>query len=255
VVTAKSVGILGGMGPEATVDLMSRIIKATPAKDDRDHIRMLVDNNPQVPSRIEALEKGGGASPVPCLQEMARRLALWGVDFLAMPCNTAHYYHPQIQQAVSIPLLNMLDLSAAAIRQCCPEARTVGLLASTASVRLQLYAPALGRQDLRLLTPAPGAQEALMSTIRQIKAGVNPNGVVSTLQQTADSLIQAGADVLLVACTELSIVSDRLRVARPWLDSAQVLAEAVVRHARPDEVNRHAGWPQDPNDTVVGEPS
>ncbi|HSP01184.1 MAG TPA: amino acid racemase [Thioalkalivibrio sp.] len=253
--TAKSVGILGGMGPEATVDLMSRIIKATPAKDDRDHIRMLVDNNPQVPSRIEALEEGGGASPVPCLQAMARRLALWGVDLLAMPCNTAHYYHPQIQQAVAIPVLNMLDLSATAVRQRCPEARTVGLLASTASVRLKLYAPALGRQDLQLLTPATEVQEALMSAIRQIKAGVNPNGVVSTLQQTADSLIQAGADVLLVACTELSIVSDRLRVARPWLDSAQILAEAVVRHARPDEVTGHAGWLHDPNGTTTGQTS
>jgi len=254
-VTAKSVGILGGMGPEATVDLMSRVIKATPAQDDRDHIRMVVDNNPQVPSRIAALQEGGGESPVPCLQDMARRLAMWGVDFLAMPCNTAHYYHAQIQQAVSIPVLNMLDLSAAAIRERYPEARTVGLLASTASVRLELYAPALGERGLQLLTPGPDVQDALMSVIRQIKAGIDTDGVVVALQQTADRLVQDGADVLLVACTELSIIADRVRLAGPLLDSAQVLAEAVVRYARLDELSGHGGWPHDPSDTATGEPS
>lgn len=74
----KIVGILGGMGPESTVDLMNRVIKATTAKDDIDHIRMLVDNNPKVPSRIRALIEKTGESPLGCLQDMARRLEKWG---------------------------------------------------------------------------------------------------------------------------------------------------------------------------------
>ncbi|MFW6037888.1 MAG: aspartate/glutamate racemase family protein, partial [Desulfonatronovibrio sp.] len=110
----KIAGILGGMGPEATVDLMNRVIKATPAKDDEDHIRMVVDNNPKVPSRIKALIQGDGSSPGPCLREMARKLESWGVDFLAMPCNTAHFYHQEIQEAVSIPVLDMISLAVEA---------------------------------------------------------------------------------------------------------------------------------------------
>jgi aspartate racemase len=138
-VSGKIVGIIGGMGPEATVDLMSRIIKATSAEDDIDHIRMVVDNNPKVPSRIKALLDGGGESPVHCLQDMARRLAAWGVDFLAMPCNTAHYFHKDIQDAVSIPVLDMIALAAARTADSNPGVETVGLLASTATINLNIY--------------------------------------------------------------------------------------------------------------------
>ena len=90
-----TIGILGGMGPAATVELMSRIIRQTPAKDDRDHLRMLVDNNPKVPSRIEAIIEGTGADPLPELQRMAQGLEAAGADFLIMACNTAHHYHAE----------------------------------------------------------------------------------------------------------------------------------------------------------------
>ena len=83
-------GILGGMGPEATVDLMHRIIAHTDARDDIDHVRCIVDNNPKVPSRIKALLEGGGESPAPCMADMGRRLEAWGADFLCIACNTAH---------------------------------------------------------------------------------------------------------------------------------------------------------------------
>ncbi|MEM6545430.1 MAG: aspartate/glutamate racemase family protein, partial [Pseudomonadota bacterium] len=103
----KTVGIIGGMGPEATVDLMSRVIALTPATDDADHIPMLVDNNSQVPSRIAALLEGTGTSPEPVLIAMAERLQHMGAQLLAMPCNTAHHYHQAVQAAVQIPFLDM----------------------------------------------------------------------------------------------------------------------------------------------------
>ena len=90
----KIVGILGGMGPEATVELMRRVIELTPANDDCDHIRMLVDNNPKVPSRIKALLEGNKESPLPVLIDMALGLEKSGADFLVMPCHTAHAYYP-----------------------------------------------------------------------------------------------------------------------------------------------------------------
>ena len=224
-------GILGGMGPEATVDLMSRVIRATPATDDADHVRMVVDNNPQVPSRIRALLVGDGESAGPCLQDMARRLEAWGVDFLAMPCNTAHYYYPEIRRAVSIPVLNMLDLSAETVSGLHPDSRTVGLLASSATIRLGLYQEALARHGLEAVKPQAETQDALMAAIRGIKTGRYGEEVDAALRAAAEQLVAAGAGVLLVACTELSVVAGRLSAPCPVVDSAQVLADTVVHEA------------------------
>ncbi|MCU0560134.1 MAG: amino acid racemase [Desulfobacterales bacterium] len=228
----KIVGIIGGMGPEATVDLMARVIKATPALDDVDHIRMLVDNNPKVPSRIRALIEGGGESPAPCLQEMARRLAAWGADFLAMPCNTAHYYHREIQEAVAVPLLDMIDLAVREVTGQTPGLRSVGLLASSAVLRLKLYEDRFARAGAALLPPGDRRQHDVMQTIRRIKAGGCGSEAVAAVQAAADDLAARGAEALLVACTELSIIGHEIRAAVKLFDSAQILAEAIVKEAR-----------------------
>jgi aspartate racemase len=228
----KTVGILGGMGPEATVDLMARIIKATPARDDIDHIRMVVDNNPKVPSRIKALIEKTGESPIPCLQEMARKLTAWGVDFLAMPCNTAHYYHPDVQAAVSIPVLDMIELTVTTVTQQTPGIKTVGLLASTAVLDLGLYTDRFASSDVRLITPAAAIQDEVMNAIKTIKTGSYGQEEVKILQQAAEQLVAHRAEALLVACTELSILTSQLDSPVDLYDSAQILAEAIVQTAR-----------------------
>ena len=228
----KIVGIIGGMGPEATVDLMARIIKATPARDDVDHLRMLVDNNPKVPSRIKALIDGDGESPLPCLQEMARRLAAWGADFLAMPCNTAHYYHRDIQACVAIPLLDMIDAAAREVAGRVPNLKTVGLLASTAVLNLRLYEKRFAESGVALVPPADNFQKGVMQAIQRIKTSSYGSEVVGAVQAAADHLAGIGAEALLVACTELSIIVREIRAAVKVFDSAQILAEAVVKEAR-----------------------
>ncbi|NLW81563.1 MAG: aspartate/glutamate racemase family protein [Desulfovibrionales bacterium] len=228
----KIVGILGGMGPESTVDLMNRVIKATTAKDDIDHIRMLVDNNPKVPSRIRALIEKTGESPLGCLQDMARRLEKWGVDFLAIPCNTAHYYHQGVQQAVSIPLLDMIGLSVNAITSEVPDLKTVGLLASSAVFDLGLYNERFADAGVRLMDMEPGEQGVVMSAIRKIKTSSYGPEVVEAIQNVVDNLARRGAQVILVACTELSIIGGQITPATRMFDAAQILAEAIVREAK-----------------------
>ena len=227
----KSVGIIGGMGPEATVDLMVRIIKGTPALDDCDHIRMLVDNNPKIPSRIKALIEGNGESPIPCLQEMARRLESLDVDFLAMPCNTAHYYHRDIQRAIKIPLLDMVDLSVRSVIKKNPGIRKVGLLASTAVIHLKIYEIPFARKMVRLLTPTDTYQSQIMAVIKKIKTSSYGDEVVEPIQSAAENLTGRGAGVLLVACTELSIIGRRIETTVNVFDSAQILADAVIKEA------------------------
>jgi len=224
----KVVGIIGGMGPEATVDLMARVIKATPASDDVDHIRMIVDNNPKVPSRIKALIEGTGESPVPCLQSMARKLADWGADFLAIPCNTAHFYHGDVQKEVTIPLLNMIDLATQHLKESCPGLETVGLLASTAVLNLGLYKKAFAQAGIRLLEPDADAQDRLMTAIRQVKTSTYGMEEVDNLQKAVDNLVAQGAQVLLVACTELSIIQSQIQPQVRLYDASQILAEAIV---------------------------
>ena len=94
------VGVIGGMGPEATLALMQRVVRSTPATDDADHIHLIIDNNPKVPSRIAALVEGHGKNPAPVLATMAERLEIAGADVLAIPCNTAHTYLDEIRSSL-----------------------------------------------------------------------------------------------------------------------------------------------------------
>jgi len=227
----KTVGIIGGMGPEATVDLMQRVIQATPANDDQDHLRMLVDNNPKVPSRIKALIDGSGEDPAPVLVQMARDLERWGADFLAMPCNTAHHFYPAVQAAVGIPVLNMIELATGRIRQETPDVRKVGLLASTAVIRTDLYGKSFARRGVEVVHPGDKSQDQVLAAIRSIKAQTFSSASSDALNRAVDDLIARKAEVILIACTELSVIAKKLQLSVVTCDSAQVLAEAIVAEA------------------------
>ena len=226
------VGVLGGMGPEATVDLMRRVIAATPAQDDADHIRMLVDNNPQVPSRIRALIEKTGESPAPALIAMARGLCAQGADFLVMPCNTAHHYHSEIAAAVDVPFLNLMELVAAHVMRRHPALQRIGLLASSALAHFRIYEPWFDRAGVEVLYPAADRQEALMAAIRAVKAGRVADQDLSAFNSAAAGLANGGAQVLLIACTELSVIADSLQASLPMYDAAEVLAQAIVARSR-----------------------
>jgi len=228
---SKIVGVIGGMGPEATVDLMERVIRATPARDDADHVRMIVDNNPRVPSRIRALINGSGESPVPCLRDMARKLETYGADFLVVPCNTAHVYFDEIASSVSIPVLHMIRLTVACVTAGVPGMRSAGLLASDAVLKTALYEPAFREVGVDLLYPGSGAQEGVMAAIRAIKAGRKGPSERAALRSAGLDLVEKGVNALVVACTELSMIADALDDLGRVFDAAQVLAEAVVDSA------------------------
>jgi aspartate racemase len=218
------VGIIGGMGPEATVELMRRVIAATPADDDQDHIHLIVESNPKIPSRIAHLVEGNGADPRPELLRIARNLKAAGADALAMPCNTAHCYAAAIEEAVSIPLLDMVELTAARLAVLRPNAR-VGLLASTAVHRTDLYERALQRRGAAAVTPH--RQDELMELIKDIKRGKSGPPGAATLSEIACEL--AGrSDILLIACTELSVLPVPAVGAVPIIDSLDVLTRAIV---------------------------
>jgi aspartate racemase len=228
----KIVGVIGGMGPEATIDLMSRVIKGTPAQDDFDHIRMIVDNNPKVPSRIKALIEGTGESPGPCMAEMGRRLQNYGADFLVIPCNTAHHYYQKTAEAVSVPVLNMVELTVD--RVCADQCglKKAGVLASTAVLNIELYHGYFSKRGVETIFPEPNTQADLMSLIRKVKAGQQDKEVVNHFKQAAQNLKDQGAQCLIIACTELSVLANELQNSLPVYDASQVLAAEIICKAK-----------------------
>jgi aspartate racemase len=221
------VGIIGGMGPEATLELMRRVIARTPANGDEDHIHLIAESNPKIPSRIAHLIEQTGPDPTPELVRIARNLQRAGADGLAMPCNTAHHYAAAIQAAVSIPLLDMVRLTVAQIARSRPAAR-VGLLASTAVHRVGVYTRAFG--DLGLTPILPRRQEELMTLIRAVKGGDTSSRAARELAAVGSEL-EEHSDITLIACSELSLISAPLAAAVPIVDSLDVLTEAIVDFA------------------------
>ncbi|MDP2872656.1 MAG: amino acid racemase [Bacillota bacterium] len=225
----KAVGILGGMGPEATADLFSKIVRSTPARRDQDHLRVIVDSLPQIPDRTAAI-LGQGESPGPVLRAAARRLESWGAEVIVIPCNTAHYYHGDIAAAVSVPVLHIMEQTARAITSAHPEVRKVGILASTGTLNAGLYRRALEAVGLTELCPPPDVQEDVMAAIYGVKAGEydRPHRLLAA---AAARLVQLGAGAVVAGCTEVPIALSEADVTVPFVDATLALARAAVRYA------------------------
>jgi aspartate racemase len=219
------VGIIGGMGPEATVDLMRRVIAKTPADDDQDHVHLIVESNPKIASRIAHLIERTGRDPTPELIRIAQNLQRAGAQALAMPCNTAHAYAGAIQRAVEIPLLDMVALAVDRIAAA-GGIRSVGLLASTAVINMELFAKALAVRGIHILLPS--RQDEVMALIKAVKRGETGPQVQQQLGRLAAEMA-ARSDALLVACSELSVIASGITV--PFVDSLDVLAKAIVNFA------------------------
>ena len=226
----KVVGVIGGMGPEATVDFMHRLMARTPARDDVDHLHVLVDNNPKIPSRIAALIDGTGEDPAPVLCDMARGLQAQGADFLVMPCNTAHYYLPAIARSVSIPVLDMVQLAIQKLSIVKP--RRVGMLASPAVRKVGLYKARMEQAGLHALFPEPQDENVLLGIIKAVKAGRLDDKRRQDYSKVAGNLLSGGADALLVACTEFSVIGPPAGVTASVVDALDVLVEATIATAR-----------------------
>lgn len=245
----RTVGILGGMGPEATVDIFQKILRSTPASGDHDHLRILIDNNPAVPDRGAAIA-GQGPDPTPILTSMAVALERSGAQLLAMPCNTAHFYYPQIKAAVGVPVLHIMEETAAFLAQKLPPGSPVGLLATEGTVEVGLYHQALARRQLQVMEPDAEHQRLITNSIYAptgVKAGKYRRPRV-WLRKAMGYLAHQGAAALILGCTELPLLwhageegpvqpfpLPQGQGSIPVIDATGILAAAVVREALRDD--------------------
>lgn len=218
------------MGPEATVDFMATVLRLTPADVDQDHVHLLVDNNPDIPVRQDAILRGG-PSPESALVEMARRLESAGADFLVMPCNTAHAYSPAIEAAVNIPLVSII----AATVEVCREFQSVGLLATEGCLRADIYQPALRDAGVELLLPTNEELQEFMRLTFAIKRGDTGESVRSGMLLLANALLGRGAQALIAGCTEIPLVLNDTMLGAPLISSTDELARKTISLALGNE--------------------
>lgn len=227
----KIIGILGGMGPEATIDLFYKIIKFTPAEKDQEHLRIIIDNNPKIPDRTAAI-LGKGEDPLPALQETAQNLEKAGADFIVIPCNTAHYFLSSIQESVNIPVLNMIEETAKETKKRIPQIKKVGLLASIGVYKSEIYHQHFKKFNIEVIPPKEKDKEEIMKIIYTIKAGDLSKRVKKNILKITQKLIDKGAEAIIAGCTEIPLILKEGDVSVPLIDPTQILARIAVQKAR-----------------------
>lgn len=231
-------GVLGGLGPEATLDFYARVIRRAGAATDQDHIRVIIDSNPHVPNRNDAIA-GRGESPGPHLARMAAGLERAGADFLVMACNAAHAWQGEIEAATTLPFVSIVDETVAATVERFPGVRRVGLLAADGTLDSGLYQHAFGTVGLEAIH---ADRPEFMRLLYRIKAGDTGPDVRRGMRELAAELGRAGAEVLIAACTEVPLVLSPADCERPLIDSTEVLADAVIAIARGLRPARREAW-------------
>lgn len=233
----KRIGILGGMGPEATLALYSLIITNTPAKSDQEHIPVIINSNSETPDRTRHIVYGE-ESPLPYLIKGSQLLQNAGADMILIACNTAHYYVTQITPEIDIPILHMLDITASSIaddaKERAIENPSVGVLATTGTIRSELYRKSLEKYGLTTLIPTEREQEELvMEGIygkEGVKAGFHKRPA-ELLKEAALRLEQRGANYIIAGCTEIPLVLEQSMINVKLVNSMEVLAIEAIRKA------------------------
>jgi aspartate racemase len=231
----KIIGILGGMGPEATVDLFTKIVKGTKARKDQDHLRILIDNNPKIPDRTLAIQ-GKGPNPLPQLVRSAKLLENGGANLIVIPCVTAHYYYESLKKKVKIPILNLVEMTVQYIKSRLKGISKVGLLATTGTIQAGLFQTSFSHTDLQLIIPTPEVQKKWVMEAIYGRSGIKAIGPSENSKRlilnASEKLIHQGAQAIIAGCTEVPLVLKERDLSVPVIDPISILAEAAIENAQ-----------------------
>ncbi|MGB6128441.1 MAG: amino acid racemase [Psychrilyobacter sp.] len=219
----KIAGVLGGMGPLATIDLLNKIVKHTDAKKDSDHVHTLVDNYTGIPDRT-AYILGNGENPEKYLVESALKLEAMGASFIVMPCNTAHYFYEKIYGTVKIPFVNMIEEVAKEL----DGVKKVGLLATKGTYRGHIYENIFNKYGIEIEVPPVDLQEIVNQLIYNLKEGKDNINEVP-IDKVLDYFSNLGIDNIILGCTELPVAFEMLNVKGNFLDPTKILALSTIK--------------------------
>jgi aspartate racemase len=227
--TCGVVGILGGMGPLATVDFMSKMLAATPASSDQDHVPVVVSSIPQIPDRTRAF-RGEGESPASAMIASATRLKRAGAGMIVIACNTAHLWFEEVRMAVGLPMIHLIDAATEDAAAAAGEHGRIGLLGTDATLASGLYVNRGARCDRPIQWLLPTAREMMewvMPGIEAVKSGDLETGR-RLLAAAAGSLEGRGARAVILGCTEIPVVLTAANAPLPVVDATASLARRAV---------------------------
>lgn len=221
----KTIGILGGMGPMATCDLMSKIINNTEASCDQEHLRICVDNNTNIPDRTAAIV-ANGKDPRPEMIKSAVRLQMMGADVIIVPCNTAHLFLPDIEKCVDVPILHMPRETAKKLKA--QGIKKAAILATDGTLQGGLYHRELEKEGITPFEPNTEEQKMIMSLIYDyVKAGKKYRHP-EKIKKMEERFIEQGVECTILGCTELPIAFSTIKTSLPTIDPTTVLAQAAI---------------------------
>lgn len=225
----KTLGVIGGMGPEATAYYYSEVVKHTQATRDQEHIDTIILSHASIPDRTYSIITGDDQLEVSMLQKDAKTLEQLGVSNIAVPCNTSHYFYDRVQEVVQIPIIHM-------IRECVNHAihshkqvKRIGILGTNGTIQSGIYHRECDKVGIEAVAPSTERQQDIMSLIYDdIKYGLPPDVVKFT--RAYDEMIRMHCDVVILACTELSVFKRDHNLSQSVIDAMDVLVyESIVR--------------------------
>ncbi len=229
----KVIGILGGLGPEATVLVFQKILMHTPASRDQEHLRILIDNNPKIPERLPAI-LGSGPDPVPMMVSSGQALTRAGAEFIIIPCVSAHYFLPELRRKITLPILSMLDEAAIEIKAAQPAVRTVGLLAAEGAMKVGLFQKRFSAAGIQTMIPEDDDRAEVQNQIFKVKdtrARHDREEISRKFGEIGERMVARGAEVILIGCTEISVVVNPDSFTVRGFDALTILAKAAIREA------------------------
>ena len=222
------IGVLGGMGPAATVDFLDKLIRLAPADRDQDHVPVIVVSDPRVPDRVAPIMEGRGPSPLDALSRGIRTLEQAGAACIAIPCHTAHFWYDELLATSNVPILHIADAVLADLARRGGANAPVGLLATAATLKAAFYQERLGAAGYACTVPAADVMaRCVLPAIALVKRD-RAVDAAPLLARAVDHLIERGAQTVLLACTELPLAMAAASDPAACLDATEALARACI---------------------------
>lgn len=226
----KIVGILGGMGPEATASFFYKIVAKTPAKKDQEHIPMIIFNNPKIPDRSVSFLRGQNGVLISLIDGI-RFLINSKVNLVAIPCVSSHLYYQELIKGCNIPILNIVDETTSYVANNTPGIHKVGILATTVIIKKKLFTNAFDERNIDTIVPSKEIQQnSVMPAIYSIKAGEKKRAT-EMIDKAIRELVARGAQAIVAGCTEISLIMNPDSSSVQVIDTLDCLADAVIREA------------------------
>lgn len=221
----KKLGVIGGLGPMATAYFLQLVIQMSDAKTDQEHIETIIHSRPQIPDRTRYILGQSGDNPMPQMAQVGKGLVSQGAEVIAIPCITAHFFQKQLEEEIGVPIVNAIEETALYVKEA--GLNRVGILATDGTIQSGLFQETLESHGINCLLPDVKGQQQVMHLIYEdIKSGKPVE--FSLFEDVSGQLFGQGAQVVLLACTELSLIKRDCAVGAGFLDVMEVLARKAV---------------------------